>query len=722
MEVVEHVDPPRLERAGTGRLRRARPGAVIVTTPNAEYNVSYDGLAGMRHPDHRFEWTRAEFARLGRRRGEDVRLPRRASRRRRCRPRGGPAHPDGGVRRRKATRRGRRRQRSGSPCPRCGWSCSSESRGAASRRSPRRHFAPTQVISWDFCRGLVADDENDQAATPDAFDVLDYIVGTRLRRGPAHRGRRDQRPGGARALAGRAGQAATTCCVDAIVLDVPEQVCHRAQPARPDRDFGPHVIPRSSATCGGRCDGLRRRASAASTSCAAPTRSRPSRSSGSSRWNDRTGRSAGRSTSSATSTDAAPSWRTLLDRSATTLRSPADARSARPTPRAGTAVFVGDLVDRGPDTPGVLRLVMGMVAAGTALCVSGNHENKLVRALNGPQGQVAHGLAESLDQLAAEPRGVPRRRAGLHGRADQPLRARRRQARRRARRAEGGATTAAPPAGCASFALYGDTTGETDEYGLPVRYPWAAEYRGRAMVVYGHTPVPEPEWVNNTICLDTGCVFGGQLTALRYPEREIVTVPAEQDVVRAGPAARSPAAGLTQREPIGAHHRRRDGHAHGWRSDMRRPGQDPRGERCRRAGDHEPVRRRPALADLPAADDVARRRPRARAGCWSTPTRRSTSTPRGVSPRWCARRSTWARGRLWSSAVKKTRPRPGSASATARRASSTPAPGGRSSLTPTELGRPAARRLRAPLLRGARHRLAGPRLRAAALVGQGAST
>ena len=89
-------------------------------------------------------------------------------------------------------------------------------------------------------------------------------------------------------------------------------------------------------------------------------------------------------------------------------------------------------------------------------------------------------------------------------------------------------TTAAPPGGCAAFALYGDTTGETDEFGLPVRYPWANDYRGRAMVLYGHTPTPEAEWVNNTMCLDTGCVFGGQLTALRYPEREVVSVPAER--------------------------------------------------------------------------------------------------------------------------------------------------------------------------------------------------
>lgn len=75
-----------------------------------------------------------------------------------------------------------------------------------------------------------------------------------------------------------------------------------------------------------------------------------------------------------------------------------------------------------------------------------------------------------------------------------------------------------------AFALYGDTTGETDDYGLPVRYPWASDYRGKAVVVYGHTPTVTAEWVNNTICLDTGAVFGGQLTALRYPERELVSV------------------------------------------------------------------------------------------------------------------------------------------------------------------------------------------------------
>jgi polynucleotide kinase-phosphatase len=168
---------------------------------------------------------------------------------------------------------------------------------------------------------------------------------------------------------------------------------------------------------------------------------------------------------------------------------------------------------------------MGMTSDGSALSVAGNHEAKLVRALRGRDVTVGHGLAESLAQLAAEPDGFTEQAAAfmdgllghvvlddgrlvvahaglpesMHGRASAAVR---------------------------SFALYGDTTGETDEFGLPIRYPWAEDYRGRATVVYGHTPVPEAEWINGTICLDTGCVFGGKLTALRYPERELVSVPA----------------------------------------------------------------------------------------------------------------------------------------------------------------------------------------------------
>src|SRR5699024_3361276 len=192
-----------------------------------------------------------------------------------------------------------------------------------------------------------------------------------------------------------------------------------------------------------------------------------------------------------------------------------------------------------------LRLAMGMVGSGHALAVPGNHEAKLVRALRGAKVTVSHGLAETLAQLAEED-GEFRDQvaafcydlvshlvlddgrlvvahAGLkeayHGRASGRVRA---------------------------FALYGDTTGETAEFGLAVRYPWAQDDRGQPVVLYGPAPVPAVEWVNNTACLGTGCVFGGALSAMRYPEREVVAVPAEQvwyEPVRplvAEPPAREP--------------------------------------------------------------------------------------------------------------------------------------------------------------------------------------
>ena len=202
-------------------------------------------------------------------------------------------------------------------------------------------------------------------------------------------------------------------------------------------------------------------------------------------------------------------------------------RSTAAHPEGRTALFVGDLVDRGPDTPGVLRLVMGMVAAGTAMCVAGNHEDKLLRALNGRRVQVKHGLAESLAQLGECPDEFRTEVVGfLDGLISHYV-------------LDGGRLVVAhaglkeayqgrASGRVRSFCLYGETTGETDEYGLPVRYPWANEYRGTATVVYGHTPTLVPEWVNNTICVDTGAVFGGSLTALRYPSRELVSVPAAE--------------------------------------------------------------------------------------------------------------------------------------------------------------------------------------------------
>ncbi|GII54513.1 polynucleotide kinase-phosphatase [Planotetraspora thailandica] len=382
-----------------------------------------------------------------------------------------------------------------------------------------KHFAPTQVISSDYCRGLVADDENDQSATPDAFDVLHYIVGTRLRRGlftvvDATNVQWDAR----KQLIELAKS--HDVMADAIVLDVPEEVALARNAARPDRTFGPHVITRQRKDLRrslGKIarDGFRRihvlRGDDIDEAVITYEKS----------WSDRT-----ELTGPFDIIGDVHGCRLELETLLRTL-----GWTVTPTgathPEGRTAVFVGDLVDRGPDTPGVLRLVMGMVAAGTALCVSGNHEQKLVRALNGRKVRVAHGLEESLTQLAAEPEEFREAaRTFMDGLISHY-------------RLDGGALVVAHAGlkeayhGRASgrvraFALYGDTTGETDEYGLPVRYPWANEYRGRAMVVYGHTPTTEPEWVNNTICLDTGAVFGGSLTALRYPERQLVSVPAEK--------------------------------------------------------------------------------------------------------------------------------------------------------------------------------------------------
>jgi protein phosphatase len=397
--------------------------------------------------------------------------------------------------------------------------------GSGKSTFARERFKPTEVISSDFCRGLVADDENDQSATADAFEVLHFIVGKRLAAGRLTVvDATNVQTGARRALVELARE--HDVLPTAIVLDVPEDVCRARNAGRPDRDFGAHVIRRQHGELRRGLRGLQKEGfrtvhvlrGEAEIAAATITRTPL--------FNDLR-----HETGPFDVIGDIHGCRAELEGLLTELGYVVErdelgrAIGARSSGRR--AVFVGDLVDRGPDTPGVLRLVMGMVNAGDALCVPGNHENKLVRALRGRNVQVTHGLAESLAQLEAEPADfraeVERFMDGLvshyvldggnlvvsHAGLIERYQGR---ASRRVR----------------EFCLYGQTTGETDEYGLPVRYAWANEYRGKAMVLYGHTPVPEPEWINNTMCLDTGCVFGGTLTALRYPEKELRSVPAER--------------------------------------------------------------------------------------------------------------------------------------------------------------------------------------------------
>lgn len=194
-------------------------------------------------------------------------------------------------------------------------------------------------------------------------------------------------------------------------------------------------------------------------------------------------------------------------------------------PSGRRAVFVGDLVDRGPRSPDVLRIVMGLVVSGQALCVPGNHDVKFVRWLSGRQVKLTHGLDRTVAQFENESAAFKNEvKAFLDGLAPYAWLADGRLAVAHAGIKEEmiGRSSGA----VREFCLYGENTGEHDEFGLPVRYHWAAAYRGATTIVYGHTPVPDAEWVNNTLCVDTGCVFGGKLTALRWPEREIVSVPA----------------------------------------------------------------------------------------------------------------------------------------------------------------------------------------------------
>ena len=395
--------------------------------------------------------------------------------------------------------------------------------GSGKSTFARGHFKPTEVISSDVCRGLIADDENDQSATPAAFELLHYIVAKRLAGGRLTVvDATNVQPQRRRELVALARE--HDVLPVAIVLDLPEKLCAERNARRPDRDAGPQVIRRQHDQLRRGLKGLRREGfrtvhvlrSPDEVAAASITRTRL--------FNDLR-----HETGPFDVIGDVHGCRAELEQLLTELGydlerddagRPAGAR--HPDRRA---IFVGDLVDRGPDTPGVLRLVMGMVAAGTALCVSGNHEAKLLKALRGRNVRLNHGLPESLAQLAAE---TEQFRAEAERFIDSLLShyvlddgrlvvAHAGLIERYQGRASGRVR---------EFCLYGETTGETDEYGLPVRYPWAEEYRGRAMVVYGHTPVPRPEWLNNTLCLDTGCVFGGRLTALNYPERTVVSVPA----------------------------------------------------------------------------------------------------------------------------------------------------------------------------------------------------
>lgn len=398
--------------------------------------------------------------------------------------------------------------------------------GSGKSTFARRHFAATEILSSDACRGMVGDDENDQTVTPDAFALLGTILDLRLKNRriavvDATNVRSEDRQ--RLVTVARRWHALPV----AIVLDPGEDVCRRHNAGRADRDFGPHVIRNQHAALKRGLRGLEREGfrhvhhlhSAAEIDAAVVERQRL--------WTDRRDEK-GPFDIIGDVHGCADELETLLGRLGYAVSRTEEAGEPRyrVTPPAGRkAVFVGDLVDRGPRVADTLAIVMDMVADGHALCVLGNHEAKLEKWLGGRDVKVAHGLDTSIADLSAASDAFrARAKRFIEGLISHYL-------------LDGGrlavahAGLKAEMMGRASgvirgFCLFGDTTGEIDAFGLPIRQNWAAEYRGETRVVYGHTPLLEAEWLNNTLCIDTGCVFGGKLTALRYPELEIVSVPA----------------------------------------------------------------------------------------------------------------------------------------------------------------------------------------------------
>lgn len=395
--------------------------------------------------------------------------------------------------------------------------------GSGKSTFARKHFKPTEVLSSDYCRGLVSDDENSQAATRDAFDILHFIARKRLAAGKltvvdATNVQAEAR----KPLVAIARE--FHCLPVAIVLDLPERVAHDRNKTRSDRAFGPHVIRQQSQQLHKSLRGLQREGFRHVFVL--------------------------KSLEEVESTviERQPLWNNLkhdqgpfdiigdvhgcFDELVELLAKLGyEQENGLWHHHAGRKmVFVGDLVDRGPKVPEVVRLVMDSVGSGNALCVPGNHDIKFMRKIRGKDVQITHGLAETLAQYETYEQRFPKFREATaefidnlvsHYVLDEGKLVVAHAGMKESMQGRGSGAVR-------EFAMFGETTGETDEFGLPVRYNWAAEYRGAAAVVYGHTPIPEPEWLNRTLNIDTGCVFGGKLTALRYPEMDLVSVPAKQ--------------------------------------------------------------------------------------------------------------------------------------------------------------------------------------------------
>lgn len=400
--------------------------------------------------------------------------------------------------------------------------------GSGKSTFAKKHFHKYEVVSSDECRGITHNDENSKKATKDAFELLHYIVGKRLKNGLLTVVDATNVQQSSRASLVQLAREHHSLPV-AIVLNVPIEVAKDRNKNRTDRIINNQAIRRQYLELKKSIKKLKREgfrkiyvlnSEAEVNAVTEIVREKL--------YNDKREISG--------PFDIIGDIHGCYDETVLLLEKLGYIKKAVENdgknygfeyhhPEDRQVIFLGDLVDRGPKSPEVLKLVMSMVHTGVAWCVPGNHDVKLHKKLNGKNVQLKHGLAETMQQLEKESETfINEVKAFLYSLIshyvfdDGKLVVAHAGLREDMQGRGSGAVR--------SFCLYGETTGEIDEFGLPVRYNWAAEYRGKAKVVYGHTPVPEAEWLNKTIDIDTGCVFGGKLTALRYPEEILVEVDA----------------------------------------------------------------------------------------------------------------------------------------------------------------------------------------------------
>ena len=275
--------------------------------------------------------------------------------------------------------------------------------GAGKSSFARRHFAATEVLSSDFCRALVSDDETAQQASDAAFEVLHFIArkrlaGRRLTVVDATNVRSEDR----RHLVALARE--FHALPVAVAFDLPESICQERNRARDDRNFGRHVVRNQRRLLRRSLRGLRREGFRYDYRFRSPEEVDAAVIERQPLWSDRR--------ADRGPFDIIGDLHGCYEELSSLLGELGYVVAGGATPGGGPQVthpdgrrlvFLGDLVDRGPRSVACLRLVMDAVSAGNALCVPGNHDAKLLRKLRGRDVKLTHGLGQTLEQLAAEP-------------------------------------------------------------------------------------------------------------------------------------------------------------------------------------------------------------------------------------------------------------------------------------------------------------------------------